>query len=89
MLNDILTKNEKKALVNRKYHQAFLGFAELVNAIHKKKHHSYAKSLKDAGFSLKECKDFGFEFGKILWSNCDNNSPRCLGLTILLCLARI
>ena len=53
MLNDILTKNEKKALVNRKYHQAFLGFAELVNAIHKKKQHSYAKSLKDSGFSIK------------------------------------
>ena len=79
MLKDILTKAEKIALLP-KYNRALLGLSGLVNKIHKKKQHPYVKNFKDAGFSLIDCKDLGFEFGKGLWSNCDDTSNRNLGI---------
>ena len=80
MLNDTLSKNEKSELIGDKYRRALSGFANIVNEIHKKKQFPFAKQLKDSGFSRIECKDLGFEFGKILWSNCDNPVKRNLGL---------
>ena len=58
------------------------GFARIANKIHKRKQHPFAKILKDAGFSHIECKKLGFEFGKILWANCDDTSDRNLGLLV-------
>jgi hypothetical protein len=80
MLRDILSKAEKSELLEQKYKLALSGFAINVNEIGKKKQYTYAKVLKDTGFSRFECKSLGFEFGKILWLNCGNTADRCLGL---------
>ncbi len=80
MLKDILSQTEKSELVEQKHIRALSGFADLVNEIHEKKQFPYVKKSKDSGFSRIECKELGFEFGRVLWSNCDNPVKRNLGL---------
>ena len=75
MLRDILTKDEidEIAVMHKK---ALNNLSILFNNEKPKFRYKYLFPIKNAGFSLKEAKKYGFKASKKLWSSCSINTKR-------------
>lgn len=76
MLSSVLNKNQKIEIMEPKYQRVLYNFGEIFKNIKQKKKHPFIKAFKDAGFSKSECRSFGFDCGKMMWSTCDNTCDR-------------
>ena len=78
MLKEILDENEINLVANR-HTSALNKFASVFNSVERKKQFKLLSPLKEAKFSLREAKNFNFEAGKEIWSNCLNWHTRNKG----------
>ena len=82
MLKNILNSNEKKEIMDEKYHKAILNFSEIYNQTKFKKKHPFLRALKVAGFTKEESEALGFRCGKKLWKSCSDKKDRNLGFNL-------
>jgi hypothetical protein len=78
MLKGILDENEINLLAIR-HTNALNKFGNVFNSEEQKKQFKLLSPLKEAKFSLREAKNFNFEAGKEIWSNCLNWHTRNKG----------
>lgn len=81
MLNDILDVSEKEEL-SIKYIDALKNMSKAVNdvsIVSQKKKHNFIRPLRQSGITFSQAKEFGFQFGSILWKSCLNDNERNLG----------
>ena len=76
MLLDILEKDDL-AIIHSKYINALKNKSKMI--VKQKNQHYFIRSIRQAGLSLDEAKELGFQCGKYLWRTCLDQNERNIG----------